>query len=129
MLKPERDRGAPSIFESDRPALHSWRDDASDQLLDGARIIGAVGEIAERRSVIDQAKGVLMLYGIDADAAFALLWWQSQVQNVKLRLLAAQVGRQRCPAPNPFYSPVTLPAHDAVVAGCAETARSVVNGF
>ena len=38
---------------------------------------------------IEQAKGALMLvYGLDAEAAFALLSWQSQHSNIKLRELA-----------------------------------------
>ena len=39
--------------------------------------------------MIEQAKGMLMLiYGLDADAAFDLLKWRSQKSNVKLRRLA-----------------------------------------
>jgi hypothetical protein len=42
--------------------------------------------------VIEQAKGMLsLLYGIDAEAAFALLRWRSQESNVKLRALAQRV--------------------------------------
>jgi hypothetical protein len=56
------------------------------------RIDAAVAEITEHRASIEQAKGMLMLaYGIDADAAFGLLRWQSQQHNVKLRLLADQI--------------------------------------
>ncbi len=52
----------------------------------------AVAEIAENRSVIEQAKGMLMLvYRIDADMAFELLRWRSQETNVKLRVLAEQI--------------------------------------
>jgi anti-anti-sigma factor len=41
------------------------------------------------RATIEQAKGALMLvYGLDAEAAFALLSWQSQHSNIKLRDLA-----------------------------------------
>jgi anti-anti-sigma factor len=44
--------------------------------------------------VIDQAKGVLMLvYGIDGEAAFELLRWSSQQRNVKLLSLAERVVR------------------------------------
>ncbi len=44
------------------------------------------------RAIIEQAKGALMLvYGLDADAAFALLSWQSQRENVKLRDLAKRL--------------------------------------
>lgn len=52
----------------------------------------AVVEIAENRSVIEQAKGMLMLvYRLNADAAFDVLKWRSQENNVKLRALAQQV--------------------------------------
>lgn len=51
-----------------------------------------VAEIAEARAGIEQAKGMLMLiYRINADAAFELLKWRSQETNVKLRVLAEQV--------------------------------------
>lgn len=49
-------------------------------------------EIAENRTMIEQAKGMLMLiYNIEAVAAFGLLRWLSQQNNVRLRLLAAQL--------------------------------------
>jgi PAS domain S-box-containing protein len=52
----------------------------------------AVAEIAENRAAIEQAKGILMLvYRIQADAAFDLLKWRSQETNVKLRVLAEQL--------------------------------------
>ncbi|MCB0937632.1 MAG: ANTAR domain-containing protein [Mycobacterium sp.] len=54
----------------------------------------AVAEIAESRSAIDQAKGMLMLvYRITEDTAFELLRWRSQETNVKLRVLAEQIIR------------------------------------
>jgi hypothetical protein len=54
----------------------------------------AVAEIAEARSGIDQAKGMLMvIYRINADAAFELLRWRSQETNTKLRALAEQIVR------------------------------------
>lgn len=53
-----------------------------------------VAEIAEARSAIEQAKGMLMLlYRINADAAFELLKWRSQETNTKLRLLAEQLAQ------------------------------------
>lgn len=59
---------------------------------DKHRIYEAVREIAGKRSLIDQAKGMLMLvYGVDAEDAFTLLRWQSQHHNVKLRAVAEQV--------------------------------------
>ena len=57
-----------------------------------AAIAEAVAEIAENRAAIEQAKGILMLvYRIQADAAFDLLRWRSQETNVKLRKLAEQL--------------------------------------
>jgi PAS domain S-box-containing protein len=57
-----------------------------------AIISEAVAEIAENRAAIEQAKGILMLiYRIQADAAFDLLKWRSQETNVKLRSLAEQL--------------------------------------
>ena len=54
----------------------------------------AVAEIAEARSGIEQAKGMLMLiYRISADAAFELLKWRSQETNVKLRALTEQIAK------------------------------------
>ncbi|WP_188544406.1 PAS and ANTAR domain-containing protein [Rhodococcoides trifolii] len=48
--------------------------------------------IVDARAVIEQAKGILMLaFGIDADKAFAVLAWQSQTKNVKLRHLACRI--------------------------------------
>lgn len=53
-----------------------------------------VAEIAEARGSIEQAKGMLMLiYRINADAAFDLLKWRSQETNTKLRLLAEQLAK------------------------------------
>jgi ANTAR domain/PAS fold len=55
-------------------------------------VSAAIAEIAENRAAIEQVKGMLMLiYRIDADAAFELLRWRSQESNVKLRILAEQV--------------------------------------
>lgn len=49
-------------------------------------------ELFEARAAIEQAKGALMVvYGINSDAAFELLMWRSQHTNTKLRALAAQV--------------------------------------
>ena len=56
------------------------------------RITDEVAAVAHRRAIIDQAKGMLMmLHGIDADAAFELLRWQSQETNVKLNAIALQM--------------------------------------
>jgi hypothetical protein len=54
----------------------------------------AVQASAENRAVIEQAKGALMLaYGFDEDAAFAMLVWWSRTRNVKVRDLARQLMR------------------------------------
>lgn len=53
---------------------------------------GAVESVVASRAVIEQAKGALMLaFCVDADTAFGVLSWQSQMHNVKLRSLAEQV--------------------------------------
>ncbi|WP_409180323.1 PAS and ANTAR domain-containing protein [Amycolatopsis sp. VS8301801F10] len=50
-------------------------------------------EIVDARAPIEQAKGALMLvYGITAEHAFALLKWRSQHTNSKLRDLAAKLA-------------------------------------
>jgi PAS domain S-box-containing protein len=55
-------------------------------------VTARIAEIAEQRSSIDQAKGMLMLiYGIGEGAAFDLLKWLSQEHNVKLRPLAERI--------------------------------------
>jgi len=55
-------------------------------------VSAAVAEIAENRAAIEQVKGMLMVvYRIEADAAFELLKWRSQETNVKLRILAERV--------------------------------------
>ena len=61
-----------------------------------AEVQDVVGEelrgIIAHRAVIEQAKGMLMmLYKIDADAAFAILRWRSQELNVKLHSIAAKL--------------------------------------
>lgn len=48
----------------------------------------AVAEFAAHRSVIEQAKGMVMLaYSIPADRAFDVLKWRSQQTNTKIRVL------------------------------------------
>ncbi|MGX9672247.1 PAS and ANTAR domain-containing protein [Mycobacterium sp. HM-7] len=52
----------------------------------------AMASVVESRAVIDQAKGILMAaYGIDADRAFDILKWRSQVTQVKLRTVATRL--------------------------------------
>lgn len=55
-------------------------------------VTAKVAEITAHRAVIEQAKGMLMLvYDLDAAAAFDLLRWRSQESNIKLRRLAQQL--------------------------------------
>lgn len=57
-----------------------------------AQVDDQLRRAVESHAVIDQAKGVLMLvYGIDGEAAFELLRWSSQQRNVKLLALAERV--------------------------------------
>ncbi|MBF6435377.1 PAS and ANTAR domain-containing protein [Nocardia cyriacigeorgica] len=63
-----------------------------------------VPDIIHARSVIEQAKGALMLiYGLSADEAFRVLRWRSQETNIKLRdfaelLVAALPTQGEAPA-------------------------------
>jgi ANTAR domain/PAS fold len=55
-------------------------------------ITAALAKIVQGRALIEQVKGVLMVvYSIDADAAFDLLKWRSQETNLKIRQLAEQL--------------------------------------
>lgn len=55
-------------------------------------VTARLAEIAEQRASIEQAKGMLMLiYGVGDSAAFELLKWLSQQENVKLRPLAERI--------------------------------------
>jgi hypothetical protein len=59
------------------------------------RITNAVTEIIERRASIQHTVGMMMvIYDLDADQAFELLKWISQTNNVKLRILAEELGSQ-----------------------------------
>jgi PAS domain S-box-containing protein len=82
----------------------------------------AVAEIAEARSGIEQAKGMLMLiYRINADSAFELLKWRSQETNTKLRALAEQIVRDFLALPydevlpaRAVYDRLLLTAHNRI---------------
>ncbi|GAB2655998.1 PAS and ANTAR domain-containing protein [Prescottella soli] len=51
-----------------------------------------ISAFIESRTVIEQAKGALMvIYGISADHAFDVLTWKSQQSNVKLRVVAEEL--------------------------------------
>ncbi len=52
----------------------------------------AVAASAATRQTIEQAKGILMLgYGLDPDAAFAMLQWWSRNRNVKVREISERL--------------------------------------
>ncbi|OBA61617.1 antitermination regulator [Mycobacterium sp. 1100029.7] len=82
-------------------------------------ITAKVAAIAERRGVIDQTKGMLMLvYGIDEAAAFNLLKSLSQVRNMKLALLSQQIAHDfrelsaQGIAPRTAFDELLLTAHE-----------------
>ena len=72
--------------------------------------------------LIEQVKGILMIvYRIDADAAFDLLKWQSQAANIKLRVLADQLladfralNYDDTLPSRPVFDPLLLTAHNRV---------------
>jgi hypothetical protein len=88
-------------------------------------VTDAVAQIAEARAGIEQAKGMLMaIYGIDADAAFELLKWRSQMTNTKLRLLSQRIAEdframhtETSRSARPEYDEVLLTAHLRVASG------------
>ncbi|OKH83095.1 antitermination regulator [Mycobacterium sp. ST-F2] len=56
-----------------------------------ADLTSAMKQVVDSRATIEQAKGVLMVaYGIDADRAFDILTWRSQLTHVKVKTVAAQ---------------------------------------
>jgi hypothetical protein len=85
-------------------------------------ITEAVQTIVGRRAPIEQTKGMLMfVYGIDADAAFNLLRWQSQQHNVKLRLIAEliledllELSQSKAPARRLAFDGLLLTAHQRI---------------
>lgn len=83
------------LYDADGQVIgtHGFYVDVTPTLVMNEEMVSAaVAEIAENRATIEQAKGMLMLiYRIDAGAAFDLLKWRSQESNVKLRLLAEQL--------------------------------------
>ena len=91
------------------------------------RFSAAVQDFAERRALIEQTKGMLMLvYGIDADEAFEILRTQSQHHNIKLRLIAEQIRLdliELCLANPPLCQPnatnILLTAHHRIAAVAA----------
>ncbi len=94
-----------------------------------------VSEIAERRAVIEQAKGMLMLiFDLDDSAAFELLRWRSQSKNVRLYLLARQLIRDfrsvrhsDTPLPRSTFDRLLLTAHTRVE-GVPLSSETLTNG-
>lgn len=87
----------------------------------------ALADITERRAVIEQAKGMLMLvYRIDSSTAFDIMRWRSQNTNVKLRSLAQRLvddvaalnGDESLP-PRSTFDDLLLTAHERVDPGAA----------
>jgi fructose-specific component phosphotransferase system IIB-like protein len=86
------------LFDDDGAIIgtHGFYVDVSPSIAQAQEeaVTEVVAEIAEARSAIEQAKGMLMLiYRINADSAFELLKWRSQETNTKLRLLAEQLTK------------------------------------
>ena len=99
-----------------------------------SRVTEAASEIADRRTIIDEAKGMLMLvYRIDATRAFELLRWRSQVTNTKLRLFAerlieafSRVEYGDVLPPRSVFDEILLTAHQLGAAGKAQR-KSLAN--
>lgn len=74
--------------------VHGYFVDISDAQRGAAQaeIDEAINASAQSRADIEQAKGALMLvHGISAVDAFAVLRWHSSHANIKLRVLAKQI--------------------------------------
>jgi hypothetical protein len=120
--------GAPVLGETGAViAVHGFYVEISASR-DSARekcVSDAVAEIAESRAGIEQAKGMLMaVYRIDADAAFGLLKWRSQMTNTKLRTLSEQIvadflalDTEPSRSGRPQYDELLLTAHLRVASG------------
>lgn len=84
MRAQEHDDRGPVIAGTDLPDILT----AAQQ----RAVTRAVVKIGEDREAIIQASGMLMLvYRIDAEAAFKVLVWRSQTTNTKLKALADQL--------------------------------------
>jgi len=86
--QPNHQRGAADL------SLRGYVIDLTALRVEGARGAAndAVQSSAQQRAIIEQAKGVLMLaFGLNADAAFALLVWHSQRNNRKVHAIAANL--------------------------------------
>ena len=91
------------------------------------QLTAEVVHISERRSTIEQAKGMLMMvYNVDDAAAFELLRSRSQETNVKLFRLAQQVvadftdAGRNSEMSRSTYDNLFLTAHNRAVEGCGQ---------
>lgn len=89
-----------------------------------SEITAEIQRIAEGRQTINHVCGMLMLvYGIDADAAFELLKWRSQQTNVKIRSLAERFVVEVAALPHAVVSDVAaidgllMTVHERVTGG------------
>jgi PAS domain S-box-containing protein len=81
------------------------------------RLTEAVLSISERRAVINQAIGMVMVrYEVDADGAFSLLTTMSQQSNIKLRTIAERVVAD--PAELSAYADNVAETVDALLRSC-----------
>lgn len=94
----EYDEGTPAGSKADRLVGYYLDLTPEMEAESSAAADAAVAASAKARDTIEQAKGILMLgYGLDADAAFAMLKWWSRNRNVKVREVAdrlIQVARE-----------------------------------
>ena len=104
----EGEREQEREYENDVARIHELEAEA---LLRDARIAELVREVAvleeaiQHRSVIEQAKGVIMhSMQCSADAAFAVLVAASQRENVKLRDVAARIAASQDKDGHPLAS-------------------------
>jgi predicted nucleic acid-binding protein len=89
-----------------------------------AQITTAVAEIVERRGVLEQAKGMLMfIYGLNADAAFALLKWLSQENNIKVRTIAERITSQFVERVQ-THPPLNKTTYDALLIALAQGTKN-----
>lgn len=96
------------------PVGQQWQD----------QITAAVAQIAERRGVIERAKGMLMLiYTLDEDAAFELIKWRSQETNVKLSTIAAQIVEDFAAVPRDSSMPSHAVYDDLLLTAHTRAAR------
>lgn len=86
----------PAAFGAEQNAIATLLARRSALALAAVRRTEHLMQAVDARTVIGQAEGMLMeRYGLDADAAFAVLRRYSQQGNVKLRDVAERIVRER----------------------------------